>query len=137
MVCPSGQRIRLTISCAPPVDDVVVVGCEGGRPPGVPPGRSARSTKVFEIFMVGVDADRGFCSLQVDPPLLEGLHDREQLLVVDGVVEFSWGKLVGVVADRVQHAIRVCVGQNAAQGVVGRMSCCITSCMDTRVKLPL
>ena len=60
VVCPPGQRIRLPISCAPPVDDGVVVGREGGRPPGVPPGRSARGTKVFEVFMVGVDADKGF-----------------------------------------------------------------------------
>ena len=71
--------------------------------------------------MVGVDADRGFCSLQVDPPLLECLHDREQLLVVDGVLELGWGKLAGVVADRVQHSSRVCVGHNAARGVVGRI----------------
>ena len=35
VVCPPGQRIRLTICCAPPVDDAVVVGREGGRPPGV------------------------------------------------------------------------------------------------------
>ena len=121
MVCPPRQRTRLAIRCAPPVDDVVIVGREGGRPPGVPPGRSARSTEVFEVFMVGVDTDRGFCSLQVDPPLLECLHDREQLLVVDGVVALSWVKLAGVVADRVQHSIRVCVGQNVAQGVVGRI----------------
>ena len=31
VVCPPGQRIRLPISCAPPVDDVVVVGRKGGR----------------------------------------------------------------------------------------------------------
>ena len=43
----------------------------------MPPGRSARSTKVFEVFMVGVDVDRGFCSLQVDPPLLEPRDHRE------------------------------------------------------------
>ena len=71
--------------------------------------------------MVGADADRGFYSLQVDPPLLECLHDREQLLVVDRVVELSGGKLAGVVADGMQFAIWVCVGQNAAQGVVGRV----------------
>ena len=83
VVCPPGQRIRLPICCAPLVDDVVVVGREGGRPPGVPPERSA---EVFEVFMVGVDADNDFCTLQVDPPLFECLHDREQLLVVDRVV---------------------------------------------------
>ena len=121
MVCPPGHRIRVPISCAAPVDDAVVVGREGGRLPGVPPERCARRTEIFEVFMVGVDADRGFCTLQVDPPLLECLHDREQLLVGDGVIELSWGKLAGVAADRVQHAIRVCVGQNAAQGVVGRI----------------
>ena len=71
--------------------------------------------------MVGVDADKGFCTLQVDPPLLECLHDREHLLVVDRVVELGGGELAGVVADRMQLAIWVCLGQNAAQGVVGRV----------------
>ena len=59
VVCPPGQRIGLAIGCSLPVDDVVGVGREDGRPLGVPPGRSARSIEIFEVFMVGVDADRG------------------------------------------------------------------------------
>ena len=50
-----------------------------------------------------------------------GSGPNKQLLVVDGVVELNWGKLAGVVADRVQHSSQVCVGQDAAQGVVGRI----------------
>ena len=121
VVCPPGQRIRLPISCAPPVDDAVVVGREGGRSPGVPPRRSACRAKVLEVFMVGVDADMGLCSLQVDPPLLERLHDCKQLLGVDGIVEFGRIELPGVVADWVQIAIGVFLGQDAAQGEVGRV----------------
>ena len=45
----------------------------------------------------------------------------QQLLIVDGVVELWWGELPRVVGDRIQLAIGICLGQDAARGVVGRV----------------
>ena len=75
VICPPGQSIGLAIGCSLPVDDDVGVGCEGGRPPSMLPGRSAGRAKVLEVFMISVDLDRGSWPLQVDSPLFERLHD--------------------------------------------------------------
>ena len=75
VVCPPGQRIGLAIGCSPPVDDVVGVGRQSGRPPGMPLGRSAGRVEVLQVFVIRVDLDRGSWPLQVDPPLPERLHD--------------------------------------------------------------
>ena len=75
VVCPPGQRIGLAIGCSPPVDDVVGVGRQSRRPPGMPPGRSAGRAEVFQVLMVSVDLYMGSWTLQVDPPLRERLHD--------------------------------------------------------------
>ena len=75
VVCPPGQRIGLAIGCSLPVDDVVGVGRQCRRPPGMPPGRSAGRTEVLQVFVISVDPDRGSWPFQVDPPLPERLHD--------------------------------------------------------------
>ena len=108
------QRIGLAIGCSPPVDDVVGVGRQSRRPPGMPPGRSAGLAEILQVLMIRVDQDRGGRPLQVDPPLFECFHHREEFFVVDRVVQLSWGELAGVVADRVQLAIGVLLGQDAA-----------------------
>ena len=47
VVCPAGQRIGLAIGCPLSVDDVVGVGRQSRRPPGMPPGRSAGRAEVL------------------------------------------------------------------------------------------
>ena len=47
VICSPRQRIGLAIGCFPPVDDVVGVGCQSRRPPGMPPGRSAGLAEVL------------------------------------------------------------------------------------------
>ena len=71
--------------------------------------------------MILVDFDRCSSSFEVDPPLLERLDDRQQLLIVDRVVELGRTELPRVVADRVELAIGVGLGQDASQGEVGRL----------------
>ena len=121
MVCSPGQRIGLAVSRSLTIDDGVGVGRERSRPPGMPSRRSASSAEVFQVFMIRVDFDRCSSSFQVDPPLLARLDDRQQLLIVDRVVELGRTELPRVVADRVQLAIRVGLGQDASQGEVGRV----------------
>ena len=69
--------------------------------------------------MIRVDFERCSNSFEVDPPLLERLDDCQQLLIVDRVVELGRAELPQVIADRVQLAIGVGLGQDAAQGEVG------------------
>ena len=87
----------------------------------MPPGRSAGRREVHQVFVVGVDLDRDNWPLQVDSASLEGLHHRQQLSVVDGVVQLRRGELPRVVADRMQLAIGVFLGQDAALREVGRV----------------
>ena len=119
MVWSLGQRIGLAISRSLAIDDGVGVGREGSRPPGMPPRRSASSAEVFQVFVIRVNFDKCSSSFQVDPPLLERLDDRQQLLIVDRVVELGRTELPRVVADRVQLGIGVGLGQDASQGEVG------------------
>ena len=115
MIWSPGQRIGLAVGRSLAVDDGVSVGCEGSRPPGMPPRRSTSSAEVFQVFIIRVDFDKCSSSLQVDPPLLECLDHREQLFIVDGVVELCRTELPRVVAHRVQLVIGVCLGQDASQ----------------------
>ena len=55
--------------------------------------------------MVGVDLDRVLHSFDVDSPLPKPFDHREELFVVDGVVQLRRGELAGVVADRMQLAL--------------------------------
>ena len=115
MVRSSGQRIGLSVGRPLAVDDGVGVGRESSRPPGMASRRSTSSTEVLEVLVVRVDLHRCSSSLQVDPLVFERLHDNKQLLVIDGVVELDRAKLPRVVADRMELAIGVGLGQDASE----------------------
>ena len=66
----------------------------------MPLGRSTGRGEVLQVLVVGVDLDRCSDTFDVDPPLLEGFHDNQQLLVVDRIVELRRSELVRVEADR-------------------------------------
>ena len=68
--------------------------------------------------MVGVDDDRVGRALRIDSPLAEGSHDGEQLLIIDGIVEFGRVELPGVVRDGVELATWVWLQQDATEAEV-------------------
>ena len=96
-----GEGIRLSIACALPIDNSVLICFQGCRPPRMPPGCGPRPGEVFQVFMISVDLDGVLRPLQVHAPLLESSYYCQQLLIVDRIIEFSSCKLTTIEADRV------------------------------------
>ena len=71
--------------------------------------------------MVGEDLDRVSSSFHVDSPLPEPLDHREELFIIDRVVELGSGELAGVETDGVEHSSSGRLREDAAQGEVGRI----------------
>ena len=106
VVWPPGQGIGFAVACALAVDDSVVVGSQSRGPPGMSSRGSPGCRKIFEVLMVRVDLDRMLSSFHVDPPLLKTRNHRQELLVVDGVVELGCREFAGVKTNWVQLPIR-------------------------------
>ena len=74
VVRSAGKGIRLAIAGPFSVDDSEVVGCQRLGPRSVSSRGSSSGLEVLQVLMVGVDDDRVDRSLQVDPPLVEGME---------------------------------------------------------------
>ena len=70
----AGEGVGLSIGYALLVDDLVVVGSQGGCPPGMASGCSAGLREVLEVLMVGVDLNSVLGPLHIHSPVLEALH---------------------------------------------------------------
>ena len=68
------QSIGLAIAGTLAIDDVVIVGSEGGCPSGMSSGCCPSLGEILQILVVRVDLDRMSCSLDVDPPLFESCY---------------------------------------------------------------
>jgi hypothetical protein len=66
--------------------------------------------KGHEVFKVFVIADNGNGLSSAHQPwshIAEGVDNGEELLIVDVVVDFGWGKLVGIKDNRVKVTVLV------------------------------
>ena len=88
VVGPPGQSIGFAIAGTLAIDDVVVVGSEGGGPFGMASGCCPGLQEVFQILVVCVDLDRMCCPVNVDPLVSQCCHHCKLLFVVDRAVEF-------------------------------------------------
>ena len=77
VVWSAGEGVGLSIGCALPIDDLVVVGSQGGRPPGITSRCSAGLREVLEVLMIGVDLNRVLGPLHIHSLVLEALHHYE------------------------------------------------------------
>jgi len=62
-------------------------------------GENLRGREILQVFVVGHDINREGRALQVVMPVLEGLEDSEELLVVSIVVQLGCGQSAGVERD--------------------------------------
>ena len=65
------QSIGLAIAGTLAIDDVEVVGSEGGGPSSMSSRFCLGLGEILQILVVSVDLNRMSCSLDVDPPLFE------------------------------------------------------------------
>ena len=74
VVWTAGEGVGLSVGCALPIDDLVVIGNHGGRPPGMASGCSASFREVLEVLVIGVDLKWMLGPLHIHTPVLEALH---------------------------------------------------------------
>ena len=82
-------------------------------------GCSPSLTEVFQVLVVREHSNQVCNPLHAHPPLFEGSHHCQQLLIIDGVVQLSRGKLPSVEAEGMQVAIIRGLRQDTAKGEVG------------------
>ena len=66
-----------------------------------------RRHEILKIFVVRDHGDRDVRANDPSSHVAEGLHDSEELLVVDFVVDFRWRELAGEEGDWVEEAVGV------------------------------
>ena len=80
---------------------------EKHRPPRLAAVENAGGHEILKVFVV---RDHGDWDVRANDPgshVTEGLHDSEELLVVDFVVDFRWRELAGEEGDWVEETVRV------------------------------
>ena len=81
-----GQGVWEAIAGPLAIEDSVVKGSKGGCPPGMAMGGSASLAEVFEVLVIAEYPNWVSGPLHIHPPLSEGLHNSQQLLVIDSIV---------------------------------------------------
>jgi len=99
MVGSAGERIWFTHQLPGFVMECEVEVGEVERPSGLPPVQLLGHHKVLQVLVVRPDLAPMFCALDKVLPLLEGLNDRQHLLVVDLVVPLDGGQGLGEESD--------------------------------------
>ena len=106
IVRAAGEGVWFAITSPLPVGDGVLVGSQGSSPPGMASGCSLGCRKIFQIFMICIDADRVGSSLHIDTPFLECLHNCQKLFIIDWIIHLRGRELPRVETDRVEVAGR-------------------------------
>ena len=101
VVGTAGKGIWFSIGGSLPVADGVVVGRQSSCPSGMSSGGSAGLGKVLQVLVICVDLDRVLRSFDVDSPLPKTFDHREELFVVDWVVQLSSCEFSRVEANQV------------------------------------
>ena len=71
VVGPPGQGVWFSIDGTLSVDDSVLMGGEGSRPPSMPPECSPSNVEVFQVLVICVDTNRVRSALHIHSPLFE------------------------------------------------------------------
>ena len=99
VVGTAGEGIWFAIGGSLPVADGVVLGCS--CPSGMSSGGSAGLGKVLQVLVICVDLDRVLRSFDVDSPLPKTFDHREELFIIDWVIQLSSCEFSRIEADRV------------------------------------
>ena len=126
--------------------DVQIRLLEGFQPTSLPPGQVALSGEVFEVEVVGVDAELG--ALQVATPCAKSMDHCQQFQLVYGIVALGGVELARLVGDGLKSTALV-LEQRGADGKlggvcvelkwVGKVRCCQDWCQlsHRKTSLPL
>ena len=96
-----GEHVDLLGESTRSMVDVKVEGAEEFGPTSLSAVEVSLFEKVLKVFVVGKDLDAMAGAFQVVAPVLEGLYDGEEFLVVDVVVAFRWRHSARMEGNRV------------------------------------
>ena len=96
-----GEHVDLLGESTRSMVDVKVEGAEEFGPTSLSAVEVSLFEKVLKVFVVGKDLDAMAGAFQVVAPVLEGLYNGEEFLVVDVVVAFRWCHSARMEGDRV------------------------------------
>ena len=112
-LCSEASRVE--------VDGKVELG-EVLRPAGLMAGQDLGAGEVLQVLVVGDHINRGGRALKVMSPVLEGLKDGQQLLVMGIIIQLRGGQSLQIVSDGLELGISANNGQNAGDGIVRGVS---------------
>ena len=102
-------------------DDEVELG-EVLQPSGLTAGQDFGAGEVLQVLVVGDHINRRGGALEVMSPVLEGLKDGQQLLIMGIIVQLRGGQSLRIVGYRSELRIGADNGQNASNGIVRGIS---------------
>ena len=88
------------------------------RPAGLMVGQDLGAGEVLQVLVVGDHIDWRGRALEVMSPVLEGLEDGQQLLIMGIVVQLRGGQSPQIVRDGLELGISANNGQNASDSIV-------------------
>ena len=88
------------------------------RPAGLTVGQDLGAGEILQVLVVGDHIDQRGRALEVVSPVLEGLKDGQQLLVMGVIVQLWGGQSLQIVGNRLELRIGTNNGQNASNGIV-------------------
>ena len=89
------------------------------RPLDLAAGEQFSGRKILKIFMICYHINWGWRSLEVMTPDFECFKNCEQFFVMVIVVEFGWGKSLGVKGDRMNFTVgQRYGGKDSSEGIV-------------------
>ena len=99
------------------VDGKVELG-EVCRPAGLMVGQDLGAGEILQVLVVGDHIDHRGRALEVMSPVLEGLEDGQQLLVMGIIVQLRGRQSPRIVSNGSELRIGANDGQNAGNGIV-------------------
>ena len=108
-LCSKASRVE--------VDGKVELG-EVLRPVGLMAGQDLGAGEVLQVLVVGDHINWRGRALEVVLPVLEGLKDGQQLLVLGIIIQLRGGQSLQMVSYRLELRISANNGQNASNSIV-------------------
>ena len=102
-------------------DDKVELG-EVLQPAGLMAGQDLGAGEVLQVLVVGDHINRRGGALKVVSPVLEGLKDGQQLLVMGIIIQLRGRQSLRIVCDGLELRISANNGQNPGDGIVQGVS---------------
>ena len=92
------------------------------RPAGLTAGQDLGAGEILQVLVVGDHIDQRGGTLEVVSPVLEGLEDGQELLVMGIIVQLRGGQSLQIVSDGSELRISTNNGQNAGDSIVRGIS---------------